>query len=98
MGKKAKITVDPAYKVGKIEEKLYGAFLEPIGDWVVGGIYERKYLEETDQYAAFLNSNQATTASSAAPGKAESREQRVKNTKLCMKNHRVPLDRGLPGG
>ena len=39
MAKQAKVTIDPAYKVGKIEERLYGSFLEPIGDFVVGGIY-----------------------------------------------------------
>ena len=39
MSKKAKITVDPAYKVGKIEKRLFSAFLEPIDDWVYGGIY-----------------------------------------------------------
>ncbi len=37
--KKAKVTLDPAYKVGKIEPRLYGAFLEPIGSWVYGGIW-----------------------------------------------------------
>ena len=31
------------------------------GNYVTDSIYERKYLEGTDQYAVFLNSNQATT-------------------------------------
>ena len=31
------------------------------GDYITDSIYERKYLEGTDQYATFLNSNQATT-------------------------------------
>ena len=31
------------------------------GAYVTDSIYERKYLDGTDQYAAFLNSNQATT-------------------------------------
>ena len=39
MSKKAKVTIDPSYKIGKIEPRLFGAFLEPIGGWVYGGIY-----------------------------------------------------------
>lgn len=31
------------------------------GNYVTDSIYERKYLDGSDQYAAFLNSNQATT-------------------------------------
>ena len=31
------------------------------GDYVTDSIYERKYLEGTDQYAVFFNSNQSTT-------------------------------------
>lgn len=37
--KKAKVMVHPSYKIGEIDRRLFGAFLEPIGDWVYGGIY-----------------------------------------------------------
>lgn len=43
MVKKAKIAVHPDYKVGKVEKRLFGAFLEPIGNWVYGGIYNPKH-------------------------------------------------------
>ncbi|MBR3738808.1 MAG: alpha-L-arabinofuranosidase, partial [Eubacterium sp.] len=49
MSKKAKITVDPAYKVGKIEKRLFSAFLEPIGDWVYGGIYNPNHPSSDEQ-------------------------------------------------
>jgi alpha-N-arabinofuranosidase len=39
MAKQAKITVHPDYKIGEIDRRLFGAFLEPIGNWVLGGIY-----------------------------------------------------------
>ena len=39
MAKKARVTVCPDYKIAKVEDRLYGAFLEPIGNWVYGGIY-----------------------------------------------------------
>ena len=37
--KKAKVTVDPAYRIGRINERLYGAFMEPIGSSVHNGIW-----------------------------------------------------------
>lgn len=43
MLKKAKVTVHPDYKIGKVEKRLFGAFLEPIGSWVYGGIYNPKH-------------------------------------------------------
>ncbi|MBR3356111.1 MAG: alpha-L-arabinofuranosidase, partial [Oscillospiraceae bacterium] len=49
MSKKAKITVDPAYRVGKIEKRLFSAFLEPIGDWVYGGIYSPNHPSSDEQ-------------------------------------------------
>ncbi|MBR6321225.1 MAG: alpha-L-arabinofuranosidase [Lachnospiraceae bacterium] len=49
MSKHAKITVDPAYKVGKIEKRIYGSFLEPIGDFVVGGIYNPNHPSADEQ-------------------------------------------------
>ena len=43
MLKKAKVTVHPDYKIGKVENRLFGAFLEPIGNTVYGGIYNPKH-------------------------------------------------------
>lgn len=43
MVKTAKIAVHPDYRIGKIEKRLFGAFLEPIGSWVYGGIYNPKH-------------------------------------------------------
>jgi alpha-N-arabinofuranosidase len=39
MEKKAKITVHPGFRIGTIDPRLYGAFLEPIRNWVYGGIW-----------------------------------------------------------
>ena len=59
MGKKAKVTIDPAYRVGKIEKRIYGSFLEPIGDFVVGGIhgaisFDREHVWRGASYYPFL--------------------------------------------
>lgn len=43
MAKKAMITVHPAYKIGSISPRLYGAFLEPIGTMVNGTMYNPKH-------------------------------------------------------
>lgn len=43
MLKKAKVTVHPDYKIGKVEKRMFGAFLESIGDNVYGGIYNPKH-------------------------------------------------------
>jgi len=43
MSKKAKITLHPAYKVGEISPRLFGAFLEPIGSMVNGSMYNPKH-------------------------------------------------------
>jgi len=40
MSKKAKVTLHPDYKVGEVDKRLYGCFLEPIGHWVYGGIWK----------------------------------------------------------
>ncbi len=37
---KAKLTAHPAFQVGKIDERLYGSFLEHLGRAIYGGIYE----------------------------------------------------------
>lgn len=39
MVKKAKVTVYPDYRIDKVDDRIYSAFLEPIGSWVYGGIY-----------------------------------------------------------
>jgi alpha-N-arabinofuranosidase len=39
----AKITVHPDYKIGEIDRRMYGAFLEPIHNWVYGGIWNPKH-------------------------------------------------------
>lgn len=38
--KKAKITLDKAYTISKIDPRLYGSFIEHLGRAVYGGIYE----------------------------------------------------------
>lgn len=43
MFRKAKVTVNPDYRIGKIEKRLFGAFLESIGNTVYGGIYNPKH-------------------------------------------------------
>jgi alpha-N-arabinofuranosidase len=43
MEKKAKITIHPDYKIGAVDKRLYGAFLEPIHHWVYGGIWNPKH-------------------------------------------------------
>ncbi|MEK4248798.1 alpha-L-arabinofuranosidase C-terminal domain-containing protein [Paenibacillus sp. FSL W7-1287] len=41
--KKANVTVHPEYRIGSVDKRLFGAFLEPIGSWVYGGIYNPKH-------------------------------------------------------
>ncbi|GAA4849987.1 alpha-N-arabinofuranosidase [Paenibacillus vulneris] len=48
MVKKAKVTVQPDYKIGRVDKRLFGAFLEPIGSWVYGGIYNPKHSTADD--------------------------------------------------
>jgi alpha-N-arabinofuranosidase len=43
MGKRAKVTIHPDYKIGKVDNRLFGAFLEPIGSWVYSGIWNPKH-------------------------------------------------------
>jgi alpha-N-arabinofuranosidase len=43
MAKNAKITIHPDYKIGEIDRRMYGAFLEPIHSWVYGGIWNPKH-------------------------------------------------------
>ena len=39
--KKAKIILDKNYKIGKVDKRLYGSFIEHLGRAVYGGIYEQ---------------------------------------------------------
>lgn len=41
--KKASITVNKDYEIDTVEDRVYGAFLEPIRNWVYGGIYNPKH-------------------------------------------------------
>jgi alpha-N-arabinofuranosidase len=43
MLKKAKVTVHPDYKIDKVDKRLFGAFLEPIGNLVYGGMYNPEH-------------------------------------------------------
>ncbi len=43
MPKKATVTVHPAYPIGDISPRLYGAFLEPIGTMVNGTMFNPKH-------------------------------------------------------
>lgn len=40
---KAKITIHPDYKIGEIDRRLFGAFLEPIGSWIYGSIWNPRH-------------------------------------------------------
>ncbi|TFH06418.1 MAG: alpha-N-arabinofuranosidase [Spirochaetales bacterium] len=39
-GVKAKITLDKEYQIGRIDDRIYGSFVEHLGRCVYGGIYE----------------------------------------------------------
>ena len=39
MRKKAKITLHPSYKIGRLEKRLYGSFLECVGTLLNGSVY-----------------------------------------------------------
>lgn len=39
MTKRAKVSVHPDYRIAPVERRIFSAFLEPIGDWVYGGIW-----------------------------------------------------------
>ena len=40
---KAKITIHPDYRIGEIDRRLFGAFLEPIGSWIYGSIWNPRH-------------------------------------------------------
>jgi alpha-N-arabinofuranosidase len=49
MSRKARITVHPAFPIGEISPRLYGAFLEPIGTMVNGSMYNPKHPTADDK-------------------------------------------------
>lgn len=49
MAKLAKITVHPSFKIGEISPRLYSAFLEPIGTFVNGSMYNPKHPTADEQ-------------------------------------------------
>ena len=46
---KARITIHPAYQIGDISKRLFGAFLEPIGSMVNGSMYNPKHPTADEQ-------------------------------------------------
>ncbi|MBQ4307293.1 MAG: alpha-L-arabinofuranosidase [Lachnospiraceae bacterium] len=49
MSKKAKVSVNPNFKIGEISKRLYGAFLEPIGTMVNGSMYNPNHPTADEQ-------------------------------------------------
>ena len=49
MAKKAKITVHPEFQIGEISERLFSAFLEPIGTMVNGTMFNPKHQTADEQ-------------------------------------------------
>jgi alpha-N-arabinofuranosidase len=49
MGKKAVVTIHPAFKIGDISPRLFGSFLEPIGFMVNGSMYNPKHPTADDK-------------------------------------------------
>ncbi len=46
--KTTKVTLHPDYQIGEIDRRLFGAFLEPIGDWVYGGVWNPNHPQADD--------------------------------------------------
>lgn len=46
---KAKMVLDKSYKIAKIDDRLYGSFIEHLGRAVYGGIYEPSHPESDEQ-------------------------------------------------
>ncbi len=62
MGKRATVTIHPAFKIGDISPRLFGAFLEPIGSMVNGSMYNPKHPTADDKgfRRDFINSLKST--------------------------------------
>lgn len=43
--KKGKMSIDPLFKIGEVDERIYGSFIEHLGRAVYGGIYEPGHQE-----------------------------------------------------
>ena len=48
---KARVTIHPDYRVGSVDRRLFSAFLEPIGNWVDGGIWNDVYKRQLLEYS-----------------------------------------------
>ena len=48
MMEKAKVTVHPDYRIAPVDRRLFSAFLEPIGNWVEGGIWNPEHKDADD--------------------------------------------------
>jgi alpha-N-arabinofuranosidase len=48
MAKAAKITVHPDFRIGPVDKRLYGAFLEPIRNWVYGAVWNPRHPQADD--------------------------------------------------
>ncbi|SDK19368.1 alpha-N-arabinofuranosidase [Sediminibacillus albus] len=46
---KAKMILDKNYKIAKVDERIYGSFIEHLGRAVYGGVYESDHPEADDQ-------------------------------------------------
>ncbi|MEK4566048.1 alpha-N-arabinofuranosidase [Alkalihalobacillus sp. FSL R5-0424] len=46
---RAKVTIDREFKIGEIDNRLYGSFIEHLGRAVYGGIYELNHPTSTEQ-------------------------------------------------
>ncbi|WP_408011393.1 alpha-N-arabinofuranosidase [Pseudalkalibacillus sp. A8] len=46
---KAKMTLDKNYEIAKVDERIYGSFIEHLGRAVYGGIYEPEHPESDEQ-------------------------------------------------
>ena len=49
MAKKARVSVNPDFKIGDISKRIYGAFMEPIGTIVNGNMYNPKHPTADEQ-------------------------------------------------
>src|SRR5699024_5134530 len=46
---KAKMVLDKSYKISKVDDRLYGSFIEHLGRAVYGGIYEPNHPQADEQ-------------------------------------------------
>ncbi|MBO7633478.1 MAG: alpha-L-arabinofuranosidase, partial [Lachnospiraceae bacterium] len=49
MAKKARVSVNPDFRIGTISKRIYGAFMEPIGSIVYGNMYNPKHPTADEQ-------------------------------------------------